>query len=58
MYGKNEEHLQNLNIFLITLEEAGMKLHPDKRKFLKLSIEYLDHLTEWIIKGFTKWNQK
>lgn len=44
VYGKDEEeHLQNLNAVLARLEEAGMRLHPDKCKFLKPSIEYLGH---------------
>ena len=38
-----EEHLQNLNFVLTRLEEAGKKLHPDKCKYLKSSIEYLGH---------------
>lgn len=41
MYEKNEvEHLQNLNAFLIQLQEAGIKLNPNKYKFLKTLVEY------------------
>ena len=44
VYGKSEEeHVQNLNAVLMRLEEAGLKLHPDKCEFLKLSVEYLGH---------------
>lgn len=43
-YGKNEdEHLWNLSAVLSRLQEAGMKLNPDKCEFLKTSVEYLAH---------------
>ena len=42
--GKDEsEHLQNLDKVLTRLQEAGMKLHPNKCEFMKKSVEYLGH---------------
>ena len=44
VYEKNEEeHSQNLNAVLTRLEKPGKRLHPNKCKFLKPSIEYLDY---------------
>ncbi|XP_054723056.1 uncharacterized protein K02A2.6-like [Uloborus diversus] len=37
------EHLQNLNAVLSRLQEAGMKLHPEKCEFWRSSVEYLGH---------------
>lgn len=42
VYGKNEdEHLQNLSAVLSRLQEAGIKLNPDKCEFLRTSVKYL-----------------
>lgn len=38
-----EKHFQNLKVVLTRLKLAGIKLYPEKCKFLKPCIEYLGH---------------
>lgn len=39
-----EEHNQNLSIVLQRLRELGLKIQPNKCKFLKEELEYLGHI--------------
>ena len=39
-----EDHLQNLQLVLQRLREAGLKLRPSKCHFLQRSVEYLGHV--------------
>lgn len=45
VFGKTlEEHLQNLNIILKTLNEANLKIQMDKSEFLHQEVEFLGYI--------------
>ena len=48
-----EEHLQHLQVVVTRLQEAHLKIHPQKCQFFRRSVAFLGHITKRRVSAYT-----